>query len=429
MRNFFILLLLLPWLSAAQTATESPKQTLEESQAPFTLKKLLELSSQHNLLLKISSLAEQITRQEYRQARALPNPEVELATGKMKFSGSGDVAENVNNLYRPVIWSAGIKWSLPNPLAREFHLRGEKQNISLAAIEHEKKQKELSNQVKIHYYELCLWLKNLEILNRKHKNLDDVNAITVSRVEVGEAPATDKLRSSVELQKINSQRFKAEKNVTRLRDKLREMLNFALPADFTVANSLDDSEFTPFPAISDKDLKILINYSPRIRESEVRYGQAANQHRAAGFSLIDNIELFAEKEKEADGEKWKVGLGVAIPLFDQKGALQKKTRLQKEKTLMELHHHRNHFLAEVQQSISQVRVLEKEITSYRGAILQEGRTNLELTEALYKAGEVSLMLFLDARNSFFEIEERYYEAITEWRILKASLEEQLGVEL
>ena len=36
------------------------------------------------------------------------------------------------------------------------------------------------------------------------------------------------------------------------------------------------------------------------------------------------------------------------------------------------------------------------------------------------------MVFLDSRNSYFEVQQRYYEAITEWNILKAELEALLG---
>jgi hypothetical protein len=36
------------------------------------------------------------------------------------------------------------------------------------------------------------------------------------------------------------------------------------------------------------------------------------------------------------------------------------------------------------------------------------------------------VVFLDSQNSFFEVQERYYEAISEWNILKAGLEALLG---
>ena len=74
-------------------------------------------------------------------------------------------------------------------------------------------------------------------------------------------------------------------------------------------------------------------------------------------------------------------------------------------------------------------MLEKEIETFKGAVLEEGRQNRELSETLYKEGEVPLVVFLDSQNSFFEVQQRYYEAISEWDLLKAELEEMLGEEL
>jgi outer membrane protein TolC len=123
-----------------------------------------------------------------------------------------------------------------------------------------------------------------------------------------------------------------------------------------------------------------------------------------------------------------VGIGVSIPIFNRQSATIRKAKLQKEKAQTEFDHAQKHFFADIQRMISEIRILEKEIETFKGAILKEGKENMVLSETLYKAGEVPLVVFLDSQNSYFEIQQRYYEAITEWNLLKAELEELLGEE-
>lgn len=383
----------------------------------YTLDQLLELTVKHNLLLKISHLDRGIARQEYRETRALPNPELEYATGKLE---SDERPEN------PTIWGAGVKWSLPNPIQRHFLLQAGKKNISAAEIDTLMRQKELTHGVKTYYFQLRLYLKIKSFLEEEQRILQEVHKITKAKVSIGETKSIDALRSSVEIQKIKTQLFKIQKTINYARIKINEFLNFTLPDDFDISREFT---FNPLPPMMEKRLKSLIEKSPLVRLKSAQLDKAAAHHRAASFSLIEEVELFAEKEKEAEGAKWKIGVGVAIPLFDQKGAHRKKARLERQKAKMEYEHAKKHFFADVQQTLSQIRVLEEEIKTFQGAILKEGKQNMELSETLYRAGEVPLVVFLDSQNSFFEIQGRYYEAITEWNLLKSTIEEQLGEDL
>ena len=125
----------------------------------------------------------------------------------------------------------------------------------------------------------------------------------------------------------------------------------------------------------------------------------------------------------------KVGIGISNPVFNWKSAHIEKDKKKKKKARIEYEHERKHFYADIQRMIGEIRVLEKEIETFKGAVLKEGRENMDLSETLYKEGEVSLVIFLDSQNSFFEIQERYYEAITQWNILKAELQELIGEEI
>jgi outer membrane protein TolC len=392
------------------------KLAAEAPPTGYTLKQLIQLAQQNNLLLKITELDKDIAAAEYRDHRALPNPEFEYARGKFEIPGGPG---------NPSIWEMGLKWAMPNPLHRHFLLQSRRAYITEAEIQAEMNKRNIIKGLKTHYFRLQFYKKIKPFWQEKLQRLEEVNKITKAKVSIGESKEIDYLRSSVEIQKNKTNLFRIEKIIGYERTKVNEFLNYILPEDFSVA---EDFSFTPLPEI-EKRIDQLIEASPLIRLKYNQVKRESAHHKAAGFSIIEEIEVFGEQEQEFEGKKWKVGIGISIPIFNWKSAHIKKAKLQKQKARIEYEHERKHFYADIQRMIGEIRVLEKEIETFTGAIIKEGKENMELSETLYKEGEVPLVVFLDSQNSFLEIQERYYEAITQWNILKAELQELIGEEI
>lgn len=390
-----------------------PAENIHKS---YTLNELIQLAQANNLLLKITNLDKKIAREEYRDLRALPNPELEYSRGKGEIPGE---------TFKPSLHSISLKWSVPNPLYRHYSLASMKKNVRSAEIEADMQKREIIKNLKIHYFRLQFYKKVKTFMQEKLRILEEVNTITRAKVSIGESKEIDYLRSSVEIQKSKTYLFKVDKTIAYERTKLNEYLNYNLPADFTIT---DNFGFTPLPGIED-EISRLIDKSPLISLKSNQVDREKAHLKAARLSILESIEVFGEKEKEMEGNIQRIGIGISIPIFNLKSAHVRKAKLQKEKAETEFIHTQKHFFADIQQVISEIRILEKEVETFKGAILKEGRENMELSEKLYKAGEVPLMVFLDSQNSFFEVQERFYEAITEWNILRANLEVLLGEEL
>lgn len=384
-----------------------------EKEKTYTLNRMIELLKQNNLLLKVAELDKRIAKEEYREVRALPNPGFEYARGKGEIPGE---------VKKTGIWGMGLKWSMPNPVHRYFFLKSRRTFLTEAEIQAEINKREIVKGLKTHFYRLQFYKKVKTFLEERLRILNEVSKITRAKVSIGESKEIDFLRSSVEIQKNKTALFRIDKTIAYERTSLNEYLNYILPEDFTAA---EDFSFTPLPDIEGQ-IDRLIETSPFIRLKFAQVKREKAHLSAARSSIIEEIEIFAEKEKEVEGEKWKVGIGISIPLFNQKSAHIRKAKLQKQRAQTEFEHAKKHFFADIQRMAAEIRSLEKEIETFKGAVLEEGRQNLELSEKLYKEGEVPLVVFLDSQNSFFEVQERYYEAISEWNILKAELEALLG---
>jgi cobalt-zinc-cadmium efflux system outer membrane protein len=400
--TFLLLLFLLNFFSFSSPTEKS-----------YTLDELTKLLKQHSLLLQITEIGSSIAKEEYRAARALPNPEIELSKGEGELLvGSGN----------PSLWGVGAKVSIPNPIYRHYFLKSLRKNITAAGIEGDIKKKSIIRALREHYFRLQLSRKIGALLQEKINRLQEVSRITKAKASIGEVKEIDFLRSSVEIQKHKSYLFKMEKIVATSKTRINEFLNFTLNKDFSV---LEDFGFTPLTDIENK-IDGLIKKSPFVLLKLNELAQKKAGVKAGRHSLIESIEVHGERGKEVEAKLWKFGIGFSIPIFNTKSAEVRKAKYERQKARKELEHAQKHIFADINRIISEIRVSEKEIETFTGAVLKEGRKNIELSEKLYKAGEIPLVVFLDSQNSFFEIEQRYYEAITEWKMLKAELEELLG---
>lgn len=408
---------LLPEAPAVSEVEQPGKPVPGTANTPYTLEQLIQLVQQNSLPMKMADLDRRIAVEEYRDTRALANPEWEYSRGR------GESAEEPG---KTVIWGTSLKWSLPNPIYRCYFLEAARTHITEAEIQAEICRRETIKDLAAHFYKLQLYNKVKTFLDEKRRILEQAGNISKAKVDIGEAKEIDYLRASVAIQENNTELFRIEKNIAYEKSRLREFVNFSIPDDFTIAGAFT---FTPLPPVLDIDGKNAapsLETAPLIRlETNRLHGENAGV-KAARFSIIESIDLFGEKGKEIDGNTWSIGVGVSIPLFNRNSALLRQAKLKKEKAKTELQYTRTRFSADIQQIYSEIRILEKEIETFTDASLKAGKVNMELSEKLYREGEIPLLVFLDAQDSFFETQTRYYEAITEWSILKAELDALLG---
>lgn len=405
MKNTLIILLTIIGLTVTLAAEKS-----------YCLENLIDMLKERNLLLKIHEIENSLAIQSYNINRLLPDPQLELSRGR------GETLESADSR---LIWGIELKLEVPNPVFRYFYLKAEKQSIFKTRLMTEIHNLSIIREFKNHFYRYQFFKSLHSLLEEKQKVLTEMTRITKLRVSIGEARDIDYLRSSVELQKNTTTRFKNRKRFSYEKTRLNEFLNNSLSID---SKLVGDFDFSPLLDIESK-IDRIVNDNPSIRFKSLDLEQKNIQVKSARFSLIENLELFASRAREVDASVWKFGIGIKVPVFNTKHFSIKKAKLEREKVHLELEHLRQHLSADINRMITEIRILEKEIDTFRGAILIEGRENLELSKKLYLAGEVPLMVFLDSQNSYFEIKKRYFEALTEWKILIAGLEALTGVEL
>jgi len=381
----------------------------------YNLEQLLRLARENNLMLKVYGLDRDIARQEYRVERGLDGLELGYSRGEGKIKAEpGTPAQ---------LWEFSGKWTIPNPVYRYYLLKSLKSRVSEAEIGAEMNGREILAQLHICYYRLRLHAKVKTFLEEKIALLENIHRLSRAKADIGEAREIDALSAAVEIQKEKTRLFRIEKTLAAEKSQLTEIMNGQLPADFTVPG---DFPYQPLPGDLEARIGQSIEQSPPVQLAHHhRQGQKAFS-RAAGLSLIEGLAISGGYGQEIEGKTWQLGLGILVPVFSGKSAQILKARLLAQKADIEYDHQKKHLGADVARILAEIRILEKEIETFTGAILEQGKQNLDLSEKLFQEGEVLLSVFLDAQNSFFDLQTGYFQAITEWSILKAELQALLG---
>ncbi len=406
MKQFLIILLLM----SVSTLT-----TIAETKS-YTLKDLEKIMAGKNLAIKVSELDLKIARLEYKEAGRLENPSFEYERGKATPVEGG---EKIN------IWGYSLGFELPNPVAWIYKRKSEKMGLLIAGNRNLMKRAGIKSRLRTLYYNLQLLMIREELHKSRLKSLEEIAKIARLKADLGETKEIDALRASVEIQKLRTAVFTIEKQRRYTMFKISAFLNGSIPEIFLIKK---DFTFVPVDN-AQKRIMSLLDTVPEIREKSLEIKEASNDKKAKTAGLIPGIELTGVRGREPDAKIWKVSAGIKIPLFNSGLLGVKKAALKKERAETEKLHALRDVKAELEGLVFRLKSAEKEIRTYSASILKEGRENLRISAALYKAGEIPLIVYLDAQNSWIELEESYYNSITEWKLIKTEIEEITGAEL
>lgn len=388
-----------------------------EPSAPpvYSLEQLVLLARENNLMLKVYDLDRDIARQEYRAERGFHGLEIEYSRGEGRIDAEPGTSRQ--------LWEFSGKWTIPNPVYRYYRLKSSRNHVLEAEIGAEMNSREILQQLHVCYYDLRLHSKVKTFLEEKIRLLENIHRLSRAKADIGETREIDALSSAVEIQKEKTRLFRIEKTMAAEKSKLAEILDGRLPGDFTVPG---DFPYQPLPGDLEARVGQSIEQSLPVQLAYHRQQAQKALYRATGLSLIEGLGISGGYGQEVEGKTWQLGLGIMVPVFSGKSAQIRQAKLQAQKAGIEYDHEKKHLGADVARILAEIRILEKEIETFQGAILEQGKQNLDLSEKLFQEGEVLLSVFLDAQNSYFDLQTGYFQAITEWSILKAGLDALLG---
>ena len=117
---------------------------------------------------------------------------------------------------------------------------------------------------------------------------------------------------------------------------------------------------------------------------------------------------------------------ITVPVFDQNQAQIAKARLVARQRRHELEDVLDRVFDELQTALVTLRTAADLVTAYEREALPQARQNVDLARDLYRAGEQSIIVELDAQLILVRRERAYVDARRDYAVALAALEQALG---
>ena len=412
MSKFLVLLMLLAF-GQGPFATAWAEEVGESGQL-LTEEDALQIALEHRGFAAIWQAQRTESQAEVTIAGAWPNPVVGLSREQL----FGDVGASEDTL--------SVEQSLI--LSGRLGLAADAARASLRAVEQEvlAQQSLTIHHVRVAFYDLLYRQQVVAIYERAAKKLEDSIEVFGQRVEAGESSRYELerlLRERADYAAVIGEETAA---LYRLSGELAARLGMGdLDISLTVAGSLLPEEIP-----GDEGIQRALSAHPEVLASEYRSDANALRLKSARRWWIPDL-LVRGGLKRAGGDDqhlgFEAGLAMSVPLFYRgQGEVDRaQAQMARERALRSTGQDATRLRA-----IAKARAARHLVTlteDYEVEAVERSHRLFELAQQSYRAGEMSLLEYLDAHQTLVNAELRYVELAANARTELVDLQRLLGI--
>jgi cobalt-zinc-cadmium efflux system outer membrane protein len=169
--------------------------------------------------------------------------------------------------------------------------------------------------------------------------------------------------------------------------------------------------------------------NPALRALDLEAEKAGLTLRRTRLEKRPDFAVGPTVEYYRDEQIYAVSASVTLPLWDQKkGEIQTATARQRQ-TLAEIQRLRLEIAGGVTRASSELGVARDQLALYPPAFLDRMRSIVRQAEEGYAQSTTTLIIYLDAKRTYFDTLTSYYEALGRLAASRAELESAIGVSL
>jgi len=417
MKSFLILAIGL--LSCAPIFSQTSNQTT------ITLDELVHEALQNNPELQAFAENRSVIRGRIPQMSSLDNPMFEI---EIEEAPSSD-------LFNTSQWkfiNVGLRQMLPFPgkLAKAKKLA--EIDAEHAHHDYEEKILEITQKVKMAYYELYMIQRGLEI-NQENLNLmNQFLNIAKVRYAVGQVMNQDVLKSNVELAKLSNEQITLQQREETAKAMLNVLINRS-------PQSPIGTTFLPERKTPSFDLEKLQQYAlahrPMIHHEalSVEQSRVANELAKRQYWPDFDLSLRYVTSPLEGFRGWTAMAGVTLPfslwsIKMQRGMVQETAAEIRMKEAM-LNNSRNMVKFMVRDAVVNASSAQRMVELYRSTVLPQSEQSLQATVANYQTRQTDFLMLLDSYRMLQMFKMEYYEALAKREMSLAELERAVGKKL
>ena len=352
-------------------------------------------------------------------ARTLANPELSLAPGLRRTREGGD---RTTEFHGEISLSQLFKF----PGKRALEIAIAQRNVELAQLAREAFQFQLSARVRRAYFEM---IAGQQIVAARSDQAGSARSFVESarkRVEAGYGSDFESVKSQAEQIAANKALLEAEGRVNAARVDLNALMGRRPDASLAVSGSLQNVQ----PRGSRTDfIALALARNPAIRTQERLAELAGLQLRSTRVGRHPDIAVGPSVEYVRDEQTFGLDATLALPLWDRKAGEIATATAEQQKALAEIEKTRAEVLAEVTKASAALESAKKQLALYSPEFLDSLKSFTAQAEQGYAQNTTTLLIYLDAKRTYFDTRADYYEALANVAHHRAALESAVGVPL
>lgn len=370
------------------------------SAEPLTLPQVLNLLEAHNPAIANANARQDLAQAALVTSRAYPNPEMEIGGGTSSGIGPGALSGSNQQVF--------ISQPLDLPFVREARRKVAEAGITSADEANRHVWLTVRSQVRLAFYEILRRQAVLQISKDNEQLLMQIRDKIKLKVEVGESPRYEQVKSEAESLNALKLRESAETQVDDAKSALRMMFGSGLPLHYETAGAL------PAPLVS---LPTLASLREEVLDKQpvLQQFRAEVQKAEAKVKFQENLRypqptLKAGAEQDPGLKQWRVNIVIPLPLWNQRQGPIGEAAAELRQTEALANQQEFTVIRELENAYNRYRIANRQVETFDAGLLKEAETVLKVAEAGYRFGERSILDYLDAQRTYRSVRTDYLNA-------------------
>jgi outer membrane protein, heavy metal efflux system len=355
-----------------------------------------------------------------RTARVFANPELSVAPGVKHIADpSARLSEFHGNFELSQLFEFPGKRALKIAIAEK--------NVAVQQLALEGFRFALAAKVRRAFYEMLAAQKIIGLRSDQVESARTFVESSRKRAESGYASDFETIKSQAELIGAQKGLLEAQGKVAAARVTLNTLVGRSPSAPLSVSGSLDRAGIQP--AAQSEFLSLAMARNPILRALGAQAEAAGLTLRSTLFGRRPDFAVGPQIEYTKNEQIYGLGVTIGLPFWDRKqGEIQTATAEQ-QRLLAEIEKTRLQIAGAVTRTTKDLKLARAEFSLYTPAFLDQLKTLVAQAEQSYAQNATSLLIYLDAKRTYFDTLANYYDALGNVAEQRAELESAVGVPL
>jgi cobalt-zinc-cadmium efflux system outer membrane protein len=401
--NFRKILILASLAGAPVLHAETPEQLTSEA-------------LRNNPQFRVLQASVEAAKGGVRSAKAWQNPELSIAPGvrQHKEGATETIFHGELELNQLFLF----------PGKRQLLVAIAQRNVEIGKLALEGLRFQLTTAVRKTFYEMLAAQQIAALRTEQIESAKTFFEAAVKRAEGGYASDFEAVKGQADLIEAQKLARTADGQVASARVELNTLLGRDPSAPLTLNGTLRDAAPR---GTTGNFVTLAMTLNPSIRTQEMQAHVAGLNLRKAGLGRRPDFAIGPRVEYTDREQTYGFGATVALPLWNQsKGEIQ-TAQAEEQKEIAAAEKLRAEIAGAVTKAAATLDVSREQLALYTPAFLDKLKAFVSRAEKSYAQNATTVLIYLDAKRTYFDALASYYETLGDVAASRAELESAIGV--